>query len=193
MGTLFADTDWDGDGTNREMVCRVVESRSGGDDDHVYYVPHFQYPDTTPPRNVWEHSSFKEVQKWHQDTQADLRQRPELQPPNGMQDTSKTIEIYEEALYPCLRDHDMDSIVEDNASPHNNETIRESHARHRVKIVGYEATPAEKLEIVQLIHEQCRHYRREQDKKAQVTRISPMHVPHVPHAPPPPCPPQHVM
>ena len=168
VGTLFEDKDWDGNGT--PMVCRVTETRSGGDDDHVYYVPHFEFPDADPPFEEWEHSAFDEVQGWHRDTRDDLRQRPELQPPSGMQDTAKTIEIYEDALYPCLREYGLDSIVEDNASPHNNATIRECHRRHGVNIVGYRATPSEKEDIRALIREQVRHYRREQDQRAQMTK-----------------------
>ena len=87
-----------------------------------------------------------------------------------MQDTAKTIEIYEEALYPTLTRLGLDHIVEDNASPHNNDTIRASHTGHDVHIVGYTATAEEKEEIRQLIHEQTRGYRREQDKKAQLTK-----------------------
>ena len=59
VGTLFEDKDWDDHGN--AMVCRVTETRSGGDDTHVYYVPHFDYPDTTPHKDEWEHNSFKEV------------------------------------------------------------------------------------------------------------------------------------
>ena len=96
-----------------------------------------------------------------------MRQLPELQPPTG---TAKTIAIYEEALYPCLDYFGLDSIVEDNASPHNNVTIRESHRDHGVKIVGYRVTPDQKEHIKGLIRDQCQHYRRDQDKKAQMTK-----------------------
>ena len=41
--------------------------------------------------------------------------------------------------------------MEDNASPHNNDSIRGSQRRHAVNIVGYEATETEKAEIVELI------------------------------------------
>ena len=87
-----------------------------------------------------------------------------------MQDTAKTIEIYEDALYPALERLGIDSLVEDNASPHNNNAIRDSHRRHHVNIVGYHATAAEKQQIVALIRQQTTHYRREQDKKAQLTK-----------------------
>ena len=60
--------------------------------------------------------------------------------------------------------------MEDNASPHNNDAIRESHRTHGVNIVGYRATEEDKEEIVRLIREQTRNYRREQDKKAQITK-----------------------
>ena len=87
-----------------------------------------------------------------------------------MQDTAKTIEIYEEALYPTLTRLGLDQIVEDNASPHNNDTIRASHTAHNVRIVGYTATEAEKEEIKALIRLQCEGHRREQDKKVQQTK-----------------------
>ena len=57
-----------------------------------------------------------------------------------MQDTVKTLEIYEEALYPTMRRAGLTQLVEDNASPHNNQTIRDSHRAHNIAIVGYEAT-----------------------------------------------------
>ena len=59
----------------------------------------------------------------------------------------------------------MRDIVEDNASPHNNETIRQCHRDNGARIVGYTATAAEKEEIVALIRQQTAGYRREQDKK----------------------------
>ena len=57
-----------------------------------------------------------------------------------------------------------------HTSPHNNETIRESHRQHGVTIVGYEATDAEKAEIVTLIQRQTVHYARDQDRRAQMTK-----------------------
>ena len=63
-----------------------------------------------------------------------------------------------------------DEIVEDNASPHNNDAIRASHTANNVRIVGYTVTAAEKEEIKALIREQCEGYRRDQDKKAQMTK-----------------------
>lgn len=75
-----------------------------------------------------------------------------------------------QALYPTLTRFGLDQIVEDNASPHNNDDIRASHRRHNVRIVGYTATEADKEEIKALIREQCQGYRREQDKKAQMTK-----------------------
>ena len=99
-----------------------------------------------------------------------LAQREDLQPPTCMQDTAKTLQIYEDALYPTLLQQGINSIVEDNASPHNNQSIRDSHRRHGVRIVGYEATEEEKAEIVELIRAQTRHYKREQDKRAQITK-----------------------
>ena len=87
-----------------------------------------------------------------------------------MQDTKKTLQIYEEALYPALEKYGIDSIVEDNASPHYNQKIRQSHRHHGVNIVGYHATPADKEEIKRLIRVQTRNYRRAQDQKAQMTK-----------------------
>ena len=87
-----------------------------------------------------------------------------------MQDTAKTLSIYTEALYPTLRQFGIDEIVEDNASPHNNDDIRQSHRDNNARIVGYTATAAEKEQIKQLIREQVVDYKREQDKKAQMTK-----------------------
>ena len=87
-----------------------------------------------------------------------------------MQDTAKTLQIYGDVLYPSLRRLGINSIVEDNASPHNNTTIRESHSQHGVNIVGYTATEDEKDQIRELIRQQCVHYRRAQDKRAQMTK-----------------------
>ena len=58
VGTLFAD--WDDD-AGEEIVWRVTETRAGGNDNHVWYVNHFDFPDVTPPRAEWEHSSYTEV------------------------------------------------------------------------------------------------------------------------------------
>ena len=59
-----------------------------------------------------------------------------------------------EALYPFLRKHNLDELVEDNASPHNNDVIRDEHKRNKVRLIGYEATDQEKDEIKRLIREQ---------------------------------------
>ena len=143
---------------------------AAGDDHHVWYCNHFDYPDEDPPRAEWEHSSFQEVKGWHADSRAALAQHPELQPPTTMQDTAKTLEIYRDALYPTLLEWGMNEIVEDNASPHNNDHIRDSHRDNNVQIVGYSATPAEKEAIKVLIRAQTVGYRREQDKRAQMTK-----------------------
>ena len=87
-----------------------------------------------------------------------------------MQDTSKTLEIYQEALYPTMQRNHLTYLVEDNASPHNNQTIRDSHHTNNINIVGYEATPAEKDQIRDLIRVQTTGYRREQDRRAQMTK-----------------------
>ena len=67
-------------------------------------------------------------------------------------------------------DLNIDELVEDNVSPHNNQTIRDGHRANGIRIVGYEATDAEKDKICALIREQCVHYKREQDRKAQMTK-----------------------
>ena len=60
VGTLFEDID---DDTGEPIVFRITETRSGGNDNHVWYVNHFDFPDEDPPRAEWEHSSFGEVQR----------------------------------------------------------------------------------------------------------------------------------
>ena len=75
------------------------------------------------------------------------------------------MQIYEEALYPAMREWDITELVEDNASPHNNDKIRECHRRHGVDIVGYHADERQKEIIKQLIEDQTQHYRRTQDRK----------------------------
>ena len=144
------------DDTGEAIVFRVTETRSGGDDNLVWYVPHFDFPNEDPPRAEWERSSYAEVKEWHAASRAVLASRPDLQPPTCMQDTNKTLEIYNEALYPTMRRLGLDEIVEDNASPHNNDDIRASHRDNNINIVGYEATQADKDEITALIHEQTR-------------------------------------
>ena len=136
-------------------------------------VKHFDYPDADPPyveNGPWERSTYEYVKQCHDASRAVLLARPDLQPPTCMQDTKKTLSIYSNALYPTMQRYGLDEIVEDNASPHNNDQIRASHIDHHIRIVGYEATEAEKEEIVRLIHQQTRHYRRDQDKKAQLTK-----------------------
>ena len=167
VGTLFADVE---DDTGEEIVWRVTETRSGGNDNLVWYCNHFDYPDEDPPREEWERSGYDEVKEWHDNTRAVLCQRPDLQPPTGMQDTQKTLDIYEQALYPAMTEYRITDLVEDNASPHNNNTIRASHLRHGVNIVGYNATEPQKQHVRDLIQQQTRHYRREQDRRAQMTK-----------------------
>ena len=167
VGTVFEDVD---DDTGEKIVFRVVETRAGGNDTHVWYVPHFDFPDEDPPRDDWEHSSYGEVKEWHDSSRAALAQHPELQPPTSMQDTAKTLQIYRDALYPTLHTWGLTDIVEDNASPHNNDAIRQSHRDNNARIVGYTATPAEKEQIKALIRQQVAGYRREQDQRAQMTK-----------------------
>ena len=170
VGTLFADVD---DDTGEEVVFRIVETRSGGTDNLIWYVPHFDFPDADPPyveNGPWLCSGFDEVKEWHQNSRAVLAARPDLQPPTCMQDTAKTLDIYRTTLYPTMQELRLNQLVEDNASPHNNDAIRASHRDHHINIVGYRATAAEKEEIKELIREQTTHYRRDQDKKAQFTK-----------------------
>ena len=169
VGTLFEDTDEHG---RNPTVYRIVQTRAQGNDRNISYVDHFKWPDTTPPESPaeWFSSSFEEVRDWHRASRADLATRDSLQPPTGMQDTAKTLQIYRDALYPTLTRLGLEDVVEDNASPHNNETIRQSHRDNHANIVGYEATDEDKAEIRRLIEHQTRHYRREQDKKAQLTK-----------------------
>ena len=71
-----------------------------------------------------------------------------------MQDTAKTLEIYNEVLYPTtMRRSHLTHLVENNASPHNNQTIRDSHRDNNLHIVGYHVTAAEKDEIRSLIQQ----------------------------------------
>ena len=77
----------------------------------------------------------------------------------GMQDTNKTLQIYRDFLYPRMREFGMRDLVEDNASPHNNDIIRASHKTHDIRIVGYDASDVEKQAIKRLIDVQTRAYR----------------------------------
>ena len=81
VDTLFADVE---DDTGEEVVWRITETRSGGDDNYVWYVDHFAFPDADPDREEWEHSKFEEVKEWHVNRRAVLSQREDLQPPTGM-------------------------------------------------------------------------------------------------------------
>ena len=80
VGTVFQDEDDEGN----LCVFRVVQTRAGGADNYVSYVPHFQYPDTTPPEAEWLFSTHAEVKTWHDATRATLAQHPDLQPPTTM-------------------------------------------------------------------------------------------------------------
>ena len=62
--TLFQDEDDDG----RPCIFRVVDlvqTRVAGDDNYNYvsYVPHFRYPDSTPPESEWLFSRHSEVKE----------------------------------------------------------------------------------------------------------------------------------
>ena len=162
MVTLFED-----EGT----VYRITETRSWSTDGNVSYCNHFDFPDEDPTRDVDQFTSTQsDVHLWHRQSRAVLAQREDLQPPTCIQDTAKTREIYEESLFPTLLQQGINFIVEDNARPHNNKTIRDSHDRHGVRIVGYETTEAEKEEIKDLVRVQTHIYRRVQDKTAQTPK-----------------------
>ena len=148
----------------------MVQTRGASENGNVSYVDHFRFPDSIPDDADQHESYHHEVKEWHDESRARLAQREDLQPPNGMQDTTKTLQIYTEALYPTLTRLGIKHIVEDNASPHNNDRIRQSHAANGVEIVGYSATEEDKRQIVELIRHQTRNYRREQDRKAQLTK-----------------------
>ena len=165
-GTVFLEEDDEG----QPCVYRVVETRAAGNDNHVSYVKHFDFPDADPPQSEWFVSRYDEVKEWHDASRAVLAQREDLQPPTCMQDTAKTLQIYNDELYPAMELLHLTDLVEDNASPHNNDAIRASHRANNINIVGYHATAAEKEDIKVLIRDQTVHYRREQDKRAQMTK-----------------------
>ncbi len=136
----------------------------------VHYCDHHANPDSNPPLSECECSTYAEVKCWHEESRGRLERNPKLRTRQIMQDTQKTIRIYEDSLYPFMHDHRLSWLVEDNASPHDNNTIREKHAEHDINLVGYTATGAEKLELVRLIKLQTKNYKREQDRKAQLTK-----------------------
>ena len=57
--TVFLDEDDDGN----PCVFRVVQTRAAGDDNYVSYVPHFEFPDSTPPEAEWSYSKHSEVKE----------------------------------------------------------------------------------------------------------------------------------
>ena len=136
----------------------------------VYYCDHFANPDVDPPLDQCEFSSYTDVRSWHAATRDKLAREPTLTLPTVGQDIDKTLQIYNDHLYPVMRAHRLRHIVEDNASVHNSERIREKHREQGIHIVGYEATEQEKAEIVRLITLQTRDYRRDQDRRAQITK-----------------------
>ena len=69
--------------------------------------------------------------------------------PNPLPDLSTHV-----ALYLYLTEHSLNEIVEDNASCHGNECIRQLHRSHGVKRVGYEASDEEKKQIKDPISQQ---------------------------------------
>ena len=98
-GTIFIDED---------TVWRVVETKSraryqGRTTDVVTYCDHFRNCDADPPLNECEVSSYAEVREWHKNSRAELMERKDLQPRTGMQNTEKTMQIYERDLYPVMQ------------------------------------------------------------------------------------------
>ena len=67
-------------------------------------------------------STYGEVRAWHAAFRAVLVKRPDLQPPTSIQDTAKTLEIYQEALYSIMQRNHLTYLVEGNASPHNKQS-----------------------------------------------------------------------
>ena len=125
-----------------------------GTEDVIRYFNHFDNPEFDPPRDECEVSSYDDVKDCHAESHARLTLEPTLKPPSIGQDCDKTLEIYREFLYPVMRRQRIKHLVEDNTSPHNSDKIRTVHRQQRITIVGYEATEAEKREIVRLITEQ---------------------------------------
>ena len=74
VDTVFQDQDDDGN----PCVFRAVETRAGGDDNYVSYVPHFDFPDVTPPESEWKYSTHVEVKDCHDATRTALVQHPKL-------------------------------------------------------------------------------------------------------------------
>ena len=166
VGTVFAD---------EGVIWRITESKHRepeefGTEDVIHYCDHFVNPEFDPPRNDCEVSSYDDVKDCHAESHVRLTLKPTLKPTSIGQDCDKTLEIYREFLYPVMRRQRIKHLVEDNASPHNSDKIRTVHRQQRITIVGYEATEAEKREIVRLITEQTRAYRRPQDRQAQITK-----------------------
>ena len=157
-----------------DVVWRVTESRHReerfGTTDVIRYCNHFENLDGDPVRDECEVSSYDDVKDWHGASHAKLALEPTLKLPTIGQDTEKTLQIYREYLYPVMRRERLKHLVEDNASPHNSQCIRDAHRAERITIVGYEATEADKREITRLITEQTRAYRRPQDRQAQITK-----------------------
>ena len=60
-------------------------------------------------------------------------------------------------------------LVEDNASPHVNAKIRERHTDKKNPPRRLQCHSGGKAEIVRLVTIQTANYKREQDKKAQIT------------------------
>ena len=110
VDTLFED---------KGVVYRVVQTRGASENDNVSYVDHSRFPNSIPT------SMSYTTTRWKNDTT-----KAELQ------DTIKTLHIYTEALYPTLTRLGIKHIVEDNASSHNNDRIRQSRTVDGVEIVG---------------------------------------------------------
>ena len=92
--------------------------------DVVCYCDHFTNLGVDPHDDDCEKSSYGEVRDWHVESADRLTREPALKPPTVGQDIDKTLQIYEDFLYPTMTVNRLVHVVEDNASPHNSNRIR---------------------------------------------------------------------
>ena len=116
---------------------RQAAARHGRMEDVVCYCNHFENLDADPHDNDCEKSSYGEVRDCHVESADRLSRDPSLKPPTLGQDIDKTLQIYEDFLYPTMAANRLVHLVEDNVSPHNSNRIRQRHEEHGVQIVGY--------------------------------------------------------
>lgn len=92
------------------MVYRVTESKSriqiaGRSVLVVHYCEHLANPESDPSLEECDFSMYTDVKAWHTASRDELARRPSLRVRTVMQDTEKTLEIYEDALYPFMCEH----------------------------------------------------------------------------------------